>query len=78
MHCDTCTSNTYFQNTSSTNCIPKPETRYYIDVFNGYETLFPCYPSCLTCVIGGDDDINNCLLPKICVINMQDIVFNIC
>ena len=61
MHCDTCISNTYFQNTSSTNCIPKPETRYYIDVFNGYETLFPCYPSCLTCVIGGDDDINNCL-----------------
>ena len=61
MNCDICIAYTYFQNTSSTNCIPKPETRFYIDIHNGHETLFPCYPSCLTCNIGGDSDINNCL-----------------
>ena len=61
MNCDTCVAYTYFQNTSSTNCIPKPETKFYIDMYNGHETLFPCYPSCLTCVVGGDEDIHNCL-----------------
>ena len=60
MNCDTCIENTYFQNTTSTNCIPKPETRYYIDVYNGHKTLFPCYPSCLTCDVGGDPDYHNC------------------
>jgi len=60
MNCDTCIENTYFQNTTSTNCIPNPETRYYIDVYNGHKTLFPCFPSCLTCDFGGDADIHNC------------------
>ncbi len=61
MNCDSCIPNTYFQNTTSTNCIPKPETGFYIDIYNGHETLFPCFPTCLTCDVGGDADINNCL-----------------
>ena len=61
MNCDSCIPNTYFQNISSTNCIPKPETKYYISLYNSHETLFPCYPSCLTCVQGGDSDNNHCL-----------------
>ena len=61
MNCDSCIDNTYFQNSSSTNCIPKPATRFYIDYYNGQKTLFPCFPSCLTCIIGGDLDNNNCL-----------------
>ena len=55
MNCDTCIPNTYFQSTTSTNCIAKPETKYYIDIYNDHETLFPCYPTCLTCIIGGND-----------------------
>ena len=61
MNCDTCIPNTYFQNTTSTNCIPKPETKFYIAIYNSHETLFPCYPSCLTCEEGGDADNNHCL-----------------
>ena len=61
MNCDTCISGTYFQNVSSTNCIQKPEARYYIDLNNGQKTLFPCHENCLTCQKGGDDENNNCL-----------------
>ena len=61
MNCDSCINNIYFQNSSSTNCIPKPETRFYIDLYNGQETLFPCFPSCLTCNTSGDSDNNHCL-----------------
>ena len=61
MNCDTCIPNTYFQSTTSTNCIPKPETKYYIDIYNDHETLFPCYPTCLTCIIGGNAETHNCL-----------------
>ena len=61
MNCDTCISGTYFRNVSSTNCIQKPEARYYIDLNNGQKTLFPCHENCLTCQKGGDDENNNCL-----------------
>ena len=64
MNCDTCISNTYFQNKTSTNCISKPETKYYIGIYNSHETLFPCFPSCLTCIEGGDSDNNHCLSCK--------------
>ena len=61
MNCDTCKSGTYFQNISSTNCIPKPETKYYISLYENKETLFPCHKNCLTCNRGGDDINNECL-----------------
>ena len=61
MNCDTCISGTYFENISSTNCIPKPETNYYIGLYNGQKTLFPCHKNCLTCNKGGDDYNNECL-----------------
>ena len=61
MNCDTCIPNKYFQNISSTNCIPKPENKYYIASYNSHLTLFPCYPSCLTCIEGGDSDNHHCL-----------------
>ena len=57
MNCLSCIEGTYFQNLSSTNCIQKPETGFYVS--NGI--LFPCYEYCLTCIKGGDDDINQCL-----------------
>ena len=61
MNCEICIPGTYFQNISSTNCISKPETRYYIDLYNGKETLFPCHKNCLTCNKGGNDINNECL-----------------
>ena len=61
MNCDTCINGTYFQNISSSNCISKPETRYYIDLYEGKETLFPCHNNCLTCNKGGNDTDNHCL-----------------
>ena len=63
MNCDTCINGLYFQNISSTNCVPKPETRYYIDINsnNGQKTLFLCHENCLTCNKGGNDENNECL-----------------
>ena len=61
MNCDTCIPGTYFENISSTNCIPMPETKYYLDIYNGHETLFPCHENCLTCNKGGNDSNNECL-----------------
>ena len=60
MNCKSCINNTYFQNITSTNCITQPETGYYIDIYNGNETLFPCYITCLTCNTSGNADTNNC------------------
>ena len=60
MNCDTCISGTYFQNISSKNCIQKPDTRYYVDLYNGKKTLFPCHENCLTCNRGGDNEDNQC------------------
>ena len=63
MNCDTCIIGTYFQNTSSTNCIPRPKTGFYIDKNinkNNLETLYPCYSTCSTCDSGGNITINNC------------------
>ena len=61
MNCDTCINGTYFQNISSSNCISKPETRYYIDLYEGKGTLFPCHDNCLTCNRGGNDTDHHCL-----------------
>ena len=63
MNCNTCITGTYFQNILSTNCITKPETRYYIDInlSNGQRTLFLCHKNCLTCNKGGNDTNNECL-----------------
>lgn len=61
MNCDTCIDKTYFQNISSSNCIKKPETRYYVDLYKGKGTLFPCHNNCLTCNKGGNDEDNQCL-----------------
>ena len=61
MNCDTCINETYFQNISSSNCISNPETRYYIDIYEGKGTLFPCHKNCLTCNKGGNDTDNHCL-----------------
>ena len=57
MNCLTCVQGTYLQNSSSTNCIPKPETGFYVSG----NTLFPCHKNCLTCNRGGDDNNNGCL-----------------
>ena len=57
MNCKTCVKGTYFQNSSSSNCIPKPETGFYIS----NNTLFPCHKNCLTCFKGGDENDNGCL-----------------
>ena len=57
MNCKTCIKGTYFQNSSSTNCIPKPEIGFYVKNY----ILFPCHNNCLTCRMGGDDDNNRCL-----------------
>ena len=55
MNCQSCITGTYFQNSTSTNCITRPE-KYYVE--NGI--LFPCHKNCLTCDKGGDDNNNNC------------------
>ena len=57
MNCITCINETYFQNSSSTNCIPRPETGFYVE----NDILYPCHNNCLTCEKGGDDDNNQCL-----------------
>ena len=61
MNCDSCINGTYFQNISSTNCIPRPNTSYYIDLYKDKKTLFPCHKNCLKCDIGGNDTNNECI-----------------
>ena len=61
MNCDTCISGKYFQNITSTNCIEKPYTKYYVKKYNEKETLFPCYFSCEICEEGGNITNHNCL-----------------
>ncbi len=61
MNCDSCKDGYYFQNETSTNCILRPETGYYIDLSVRNGTLFPCHRNCLTCEKKGNDTHNECI-----------------
>ena len=58
MNCITCKEGTYFESSSSTNCIQRKDGFY---IGNDHKTLFRCHRNCATCDEGGVDGNNNCL-----------------
>ena len=53
--------NYYWNERIGNNCIEKP-SNYYIDDITYIEPVVkPCYSLCSTCLIGGNDEIHNCI-----------------
>ncbi|MGL4948510.1 MAG: hypothetical protein ACRC42_03965, partial [Mycoplasma sp.] len=56
-NCKTCKENYFFENDKRYNCINDAGDGFYLD----FDTFYPCYESCQTCIEGINGIIHNCI-----------------